>query len=684
MLTFYEHRRQPASPGAIFAFPKSNASTPLASPIAGHQPGSGASAAATKTWANMKGSQPRPPTKPLNLTTASTGAVKAHQKSQESLLIHQDREYGSRASSPSHTAANIAAANYKERHPPTPSVRAVKQLPLPMAISNMHEEDNKADADKLPEQGTVKNVKKWLQALEGPDSQSQHSETTSLRHVSETSTQPRISRKSSLPPSNASPTPRQIEPSRVISPPVILSPRPVRAISTAGSIDAITPRDAASENSNHDRPPIPRKAQRLRSASSTKDTPDKRPQAPLTQKPTLTSIVSDQHGVGDVDPETISSKPSAPPPRRTRPPTTIDSDSSMPSTTPARQPANVIPVKKSVAPAARQPSRETLSSLPPKRVRATSPTTDRPRFPPRTQTDETIRQATPPPAMPPRPSVDSSITSFPPRHSQSPAPSAASTMHRSSLDLPSRPLPFRRVSPSISTSNLANAIVASSLASSRAPSPAKSPSSPAPTLPPRSSKFSLPFSRASNLSDTRIPSPSKTIKHTATNPGMRKTMREISSSSSDEAPIKSRGAKKYLHKHPHKHHEGTRKRWQNFLSDAEKKRYEGVWAANRGLLLSAKPEFKDCVHGYVVRDLWARSRLPCHVLEEVWELVRDGDGAGGEGREKEGCYLTRFEFVVGMWLIDQKLRGWKLPVRVGQSVWESARGVGGVRVPVYR
>jgi len=53
------------------------------------------------------------------------------------------------------------------------------------------------------------------------------------------------------------------------------------------------------------------------------------------------------------------------------------------------------------------------------------------------------------------------------------------------------------------------------------------------------------------------------------------------------------------------------------------------------------------------------------VLEEVWDLV-DSRGIGR---------LGRYEFVVGLWLIDQRLKGRKLPIKVSDSVWQSARGV---------
>lgn len=67
----------------------------------------------------------------------------------------------------------------------------------------------------------------------------------------------------------------------------------------------------------------------------------------------------------------------------------------------------------------------------------------------------------------------------------------------------------------------------------------------------------------------------------------------------------------------------------------------------------------------MVRDLWSRSRLPVDELAEVWDLVdRTGRGA-----------LDKTEFVVGLWLIDQRLRGRKIPQKVMDSVWASARGV---------
>ncbi len=241
----------------------------------------------------------------------------------------------------------------------------------------------------------------------------------------------------------------------------------------------------------------------------------------------------------------------------------------------------------------------------------------------------------------------------------------------------------------MTTDSLANAIVASSLASSRAPSP--SPTSYPPALPRRHSKPHLLSPHQSHHPRTRSHTPSPT------RAPMRQTMRKPvssspNSSSSDDNDIDihhhhRRHGPSFLHKHPHKHHEGTRKRWRDRVTDRERRRYEGVWAANKGLhvhihthkhvhthavdsgSISISPE--NAVLNLVVRDIWSRSRLGDHVLEEVWELV-DRRGIG---------VLDREEFVVGMWLIDQRLKGRKLPVKVSLSVWESVRGLSGVRIP---
>jgi len=74
----------------------------------------------------------------------------------------------------------------------------------------------------------------------------------------------------------------------------------------------------------------------------------------------------------------------------------------------------------------------------------------------------------------------------------------------------------------------------------------------------------------------------------------------------------------------------------------------------------------------VVRDIWSRSRLSNATLAEIWSLV--------DVKEPKGM-LDREEFVVGMWLIDQALRGRKLPSRVDENLWACVRKLG-VRVVV--
>ncbi|GAB1742380.1 hypothetical protein NU219Hw_g7930t1 [Hortaea werneckii] len=247
-----------------------------------------------------------------------------------------------------------------------------------------------------------------------------------------------------------------------------------------------------------------------------------------------------------------------------------------------------------------------------------------------------------------------------------------------------------RMNPQLKTplqsDDIANAIVASSLASSRAPSPRKSNRLEPPQVPSRRRHHTLSF--------TRSPSPARQ--------GMRMTLRKHDSSDTGEEdslhPYSKHRKKRHLRKHPNKHHEGDRKRWRDAVTERERKRYEGVWAANKGILCtlcfdeeerlkdpesfngnleeqqqvreSASLEMDQEVSSLVVRDLWSRSRLPASELEMVWNLV-DNTGVGR---------LSKEEFVVGMWLVDQRLKGRKLPVRVSPTVWASVRSLQGIKI----
>jgi hypothetical protein len=255
--------------------------------------------------------------------------------------------------------------------------------------------------------------------------------------------------------------------------------------------------------------------------------------------------------------------------------------------------------------------------------------------------------------------------------------------------------------------SMANAIVASSIASSRVGSPSK------PQLPSRHGTPSFlppPHRRQQGRKSPRPPSPPKAFRTT-----MRKEPKK--GKGDDEDVNLERTTKRHMlgmKKHPNKHHEGDRKRWRDMVTERERKRYEAVWASNRGLLLPADPvqsqlsgssemsmasyqlksqqkafasttslqgasaygadqpsmRRSDRVHAFIVRDIYSRSRLPVDTLSEVWDLVdRKGDGT-----------LSKEEFVAGLWLIDQRLKGRKLPVRVGDGVWESLGALSGVRI----
>lgn len=231
--------------------------------------------------------------------------------------------------------------------------------------------------------------------------------------------------------------------------------------------------------------------------------------------------------------------------------------------------------------------------------------------------------------------------------------------------------------------SLADAIVASSLASSRAGSPSKMlQSQPSglglglypPLPPPRRTKHhhhhhGTHLFHNGKTDVSRTPSPGKNG-----NGGggavLRTTMRKVKSKESIDEGEKRRGRKNLVKKHPNKHHEGDRKRWRDSITERERKRYEAVWASNRGLHTGVGPGVENEVCSLVVRDVFSRSRLSEDVLEEVYALV-DRRGAGTLGKE---------EFVVGLWLVDQRLKGRKLPIRVSESVWKSVGILGGIKV----
>jgi len=266
------------------------------------------------------------------------------------------------------------------------------------------------------------------------------------------------------------------------------------------------------------------------------------------------------------------------------------------------------------------------------------------------------------PILPPPRRRESSQASTGPAPSPSPRPYLSSSYKDDA---------FKKITPHITGDSLANAIVGAHLAAAKQPTPKPKPSPPRPPSPRRKHHHAIHLQRT--------PSPPKR------EPGkLRHTLRSDASSSSESGSPQRQGLKHLVKKHPHKHQEGTRKRWRDVVTDRERKRYEGVWAANRGMLVpagggasaarAAGNGADDDVLNLVARDIWLRSRLPERVLEEIWFLVD----------RREVGRLAKEEFVVGLWLIDQRLKGRKLPPRVGDSVWASVTGLGtrGVKVRV--
>jgi len=124
---------------------------------------------------------------------------------------------------------------------------------------------------------------------------------------------------------------------------------------------------------------------------------------------------------------------------------------------------------------------------------------------------------------------------------------------------------------------------------------------------------------------------------------------------------------------------GDRKRWRDAVTERERKRYEGLFASNRGLHLP--PTLPNNISNIVVRDLWQRSRLPRSELETIWNLVLASEP--GKPSPPAQTSLNKEQFVVGLWLIDQRLKGRKLPIRVSETVWASVKGLQGIKIKKF-
>ncbi|CEP64167.1 uncharacterized protein LALA0_S10e03950g [Lachancea lanzarotensis] len=134
------------------------------------------------------------------------------------------------------------------------------------------------------------------------------------------------------------------------------------------------------------------------------------------------------------------------------------------------------------------------------------------------------------------------------------------------------------------------------------------------------------------------------------------------------------------HNHSHKHSFNEDKPWKShidigFVTQAERKRYEGIWLTNRNCYLELLPWWDEpgaeavqavvddegLILNLVVLAIWSRSNLPQDKLAAIYDMVDTRvDGT-----------LDRKSFLVGMWLVDQSLYGRKLPARILPRVWES-------------
>ncbi|KAK8901799.1 hypothetical protein QC760_009298 [Botrytis cinerea] len=396
------------------------------------------------------------------------------------------------------------------------------------------------------------------------------------------------------------------------------------------------------------------------------------PPAKPSAKPSLQSIrPTSSHTLESTESSSKASvqKPSLPPPRRTPANLSVSGDQSTSLPMHAPQPRSM-----------QSPILTTADR--------TEPASESPTQSPRSSSTTKTPRRSSKPTLPSRPPVsrqsynndadddESSDDSFVSASSQ---PKPKSPSFRAKIAEQKR-LQTSTYAPSMTAKTLSNAMVAGYLASSRASTPSISPGviqPPAPPPPRRLKKFfhsehsRTPTPPQNTLSATGVP----TMKTTMRKPKTEKELKE------EEGEGEKRRAKKHLvKKHPNKHDEGNRKRWRDEITEKERKRYEALWASNKGLFpytMDPRGEIieiegaADTVPGMVVKDLWERSRLGGDVLEEVWELVH-GKGYWGRQKQKRFGRLERDEFVVGLWLIDQRLKGRKLPARVNHSIWASA------------
>lgn len=593
-------------------------------------------------------------------------------------------DHADRAPSPSNIAARLAAARHSPLRPTPKPITQPKLQPAPTM-----DDQGANERDVLPPSGSVGNLLARLEPKKSSQQPRKRRDSLGSQSIASNVQRPELSHKATddtpIPPTNSlvkmfeqgrptTPIQQPSEPLHITrsSPPPVRSPKPQRAFKIPPAPEEDAP---LQRKRTHTPPPVkPKPKHRIQLPPQYADgandeayfnTPKKDPlkSPPIKQKPvqlaalnTATSPPSktpSQRGSRQTRPKSQDTTRSAQAQRRRR---SASVERSRPPSTPSsfksakEEQEDEERLKPTVPPPRRSTARKTDPAPASKKLQPTTPI----RIQPRTGSQK-------PNSVSPMPSL--SPTRRPPSSTGTASPSVYhNNYQRESV---------KQITQHMTGESLSSAIMGAALAShSRNVSPAPRPMSVEPLFPPRKQHHHhhSPFHRS--------PSPQKQSPPKSTGK-LRTTMRKEPSSSDDEDKVdkyKKKGTRIMGikgRKHPNKHHEGTRKRWRDQITERERKRYEGVWAANKGLHIQSPPRAPQDddpsadVLNLVVREIWTRSRLPTHVLEEVWDLV-DGRSIGR---------LNRYEFVVGLWLIDQRLKGRKLPVKVSDSVWQSARGV---------
>lgn len=644
------------------------AATKVGSPQHGARAGSPASLTADWTGGSVRNTG-RPRASPMQAGSRSN--------SSQSLAV--PGEHTDRASSPSNIAARLAAARYSPLRP------------TPQAAASVMSERHANERDILPPSGSVGSMLARLETTRSSEQPRRRRDSLESQLVT-TSVRPamqdhRPTDDTRIPPTTslvkmfeqnraATPTKSSAAPLNTAqhSPPPVRSPKPRRAFKLPPE-----PQDGAplARQRTQTPPPIKPKPQHkieLPPSQSTHATPffqtpqkDPLKSPPVKQKPVKPAALR------------TSTPPPQPPPQRGTRQARPKSEDLRRSTSIQRVSTSLQGDEDLESPASFKSAKEMQEEQEEKLKPAVPPprrsNTRKPNAGPasgRTQS------AAPAPIPIRKQGQLSTPMRSPTRFSPPRRPTSASgTSPGSVYHNPYQRDSVKQITKHMTGESLSSAIMGAALASSRNASPAPAqPISIEPLFPPRKHHHHTPFHRS--------PSPPKQSPPKSAGK-LRTTMRKERSSSDDEDEVekyKKKGSRIMgikQRKHPNKHHEGTRKRWRDQITERERKRYEGVWAANKGFHLpdiSGIPVEGDPpqdVLNLVVQDIWLRSRLPTHVLEEVWDLV-DSRAIGR---------LKRDEFVVGLWLIDQRLKGRKLPVKVSESVWTSARGVG-IKVKVRR